>query len=233
MALVMLGGGVTDVRGSMAGNTFSRNKGGNYLRARTKPCNPRSTTQNTRRAKLAYLTRAWGKTCTEQERTDWRAYALGTTWHNKLGQVVEINGLAAYLRLNALIGILEGTHRFAAPTAMGHAGGIAFTFLAESDTSKIQLNLPTGSWDNAMLGHHLLLFQGIPTEVGCIGIPKGFKYIGETYGHPSAPVTYPFEINAAYTMAEGQRVTLRGIFLDEDYRVAGPFFSMVLAAPAV
>ena len=40
MALVKYGGGIIQMSGSMAGNTFARNRYGNYMRARTKPVNP-------------------------------------------------------------------------------------------------------------------------------------------------------------------------------------------------
>lgn len=233
MALIMLGGGVTDIRGSIAGTTFARSAAGNYARSRKKPVNPRSPLQNTRRAWLSYLAKYWSEWCTEQERTDWRAYAMGTSWTNKLGQSIEINGLAAFMRLNMLISMYSGTLRHAGPTAMGHGGGVQYTFAAESDTTKIQMNEPTGAFDKGILGHWLLFFQGIPVEPGRIATPKGFKYIGAVYGHGSAPLTYPYEITAAYTMREGQGVTLRAMFQDENYRNSGPHWKRVLAAPSV
>ncbi|GAH50296.1 unnamed protein product, partial [marine sediment metagenome] len=45
MALVKLGGGIVQISGSIAGNTFARNRFGNYMRSRTKPVNPNSTRQ--------------------------------------------------------------------------------------------------------------------------------------------------------------------------------------------
>ncbi|GAI58374.1 unnamed protein product, partial [marine sediment metagenome] len=39
MALVKYGGGITQMSGSIAGNTFARNRYGNYVRSRTKPIN--------------------------------------------------------------------------------------------------------------------------------------------------------------------------------------------------
>lgn len=231
-AVILLGGGVTDIRGSMGGTVFSRNHGGNTIRNRTKPVNPRSALQSARRAQVAYLSRYWSNTMTSQERTDWRAYAAGTSWTNRLGQSIQINGLAAFLRLNAHIAIYSGTLRHAAPTAMGHAGGVTFTFAAESDTGKLQMDEPGANFDKGVLGHYANIYQGLPTEVGRLATPKGFRYVGSLYGHDSAPMTFPFELTAAYTMAEGQNVTLKLMFNDEDYRMSGPFFVTVEAAPS-
>jgi len=166
MALVMLGGGVTDIRGSIAGTTFSRSAAGNYARSRKKPVNPRSALQTLRRANVGYLTKYWSNTLTEQERTDWRAYAAGTTWTNKLGQSIAISGLSAFLRLNALHRMTWSTVITAAPLAMGHAGGVTITFDAESDTSKIQMNEPGGAFDKSTDLQELWFFQGLPTEPG-------------------------------------------------------------------
>ena len=52
MALVQYGGGIVDARGSIGGNTFSKCAGGHYMRARTKPVNPKSALQQTRRANV-------------------------------------------------------------------------------------------------------------------------------------------------------------------------------------
>ncbi len=231
-AVVMLGGGVTDIRGSIAGTTFSRSKSGNIARSRKKPVNPRSPLQITRRANAAWLATYWSKKLTEQQRTDWRAYATGTSWTNKLGQSITIGGNAAFMRLNTFALLTDIPIIAAAPTAMGHAGGVTIGFDAESDTSKIQIALPGGAFDKDVDFHRIALFLGIPTEPGRIATPKGFKYIGLLYGNLAAPMTFPVELDSAYTMRAGQLLTIRAMFKDEFDRMSGPFWSTATAAPA-
>ena len=221
------------MRGSVGGVTFSRCAGGGYMRSRTKPVNPRSATQSLRRANVGYLTTYWSKTLTEQQRADWRAYAAGTSWTNKLGQSISINGLAAFLRLNSLHRLGWSTVIAAAPLAMGHAGGITFAFTAESDTSKIQLAEPGGAFGKSTDLQQIFLFQGLPSQAGRLATPKGMKFIGGVTGNSGAPQSFPLEIASAYTMAEGQLITLRGMWHDENYRVAGPFWATATAAPSV
>lgn len=232
MAVIMLGGGVTDIRGKIGGNVFSRGKGGNIIRKNTKGCNPRSSLQSARRANTAWLAKRWSNDLTAQQRADWRAYAAGTTWTNKLGQTIEIGGNAAYLRLNVLHRLIPSVPIDAAPLAMGHGGGIEFTFAAESDTSKIQLDEPTGAFDNDTDIQNIWWFMGLPSEPGRDATPKGFRYIGRTWGSSGAPLAYPYELTAAYTMRTGQLITLRAMWHDENYRVAGPFWGTDLAAVA-
>lgn len=232
MALVKLGGGVTDIRGSIAGNTFSRSKAGNYVRSRKKPINPRSALQSARRARMAQLMKYWSNDLTEQERTDWRAYAAGTVWTNKLGETIEMNGNSAFVRLNSFQLLIPSGIIDAAPTAMGHAGGVTFTFAAESDTTKIQVAEPTGSFDKDTDIDTLWFFQGIPAEPGKISVPKGFKYIGRIWGSALDPLAFPYELTSAYTMRAGQLITVRAMFQDANYRISGPHWATDLAAPA-
>jgi len=232
MALVKLGGGVTDIRGSIGGTTFSRCAGGNYMRARTKPVNPRSPLQVTRRANIAHLTKYWSNKLTQQQRDDWIAYAKGTTWTNKLGESIQINGLAAFIQLNVLHLMIPSDVIPNAPTATGHGGGITLTFAAESDTTKIQLNEPGGAFDKDTELHNVWVSMGFPTEPGRIATPKGMRYIGRVWGSAAAPLTFPYELDAAYTMRAGQLITLRAMWHDEHYRTAGPFFATATAAPS-
>lgn len=231
-ALIQLGGGVTAISGSIGGTTFARSQAGAYARQKTKPINPKSSTQMARRANVAWLSTYWSKTLTEQQRTDWRAYATGTTWTNKLGNTININGLAAFLRLNVLQRLIPSEIIAAAPLAMGHGGGIDFTFSAESDTSKIQINEPDIAFDKDVDIQNIWFFQGLPCEAGRLATPKGFKYIGRVWGSSGAPLTFPYELDSAYTMQAGQLVTVRAMWHDENYRVAGPFWAKATAAPA-
>lgn len=231
-ALIKLGGGVTDIRGSMAGNTYSRNAGGNYMRARTKPINPRSPLQVTRRANLAHLTQFWSGSLTEQERTDWRAYADATNWTNRLGEAISINGLAAFVRLNTFLLMLRAEMRREAPTAVGHAGGVTIVFTAENDTGLIKIACPGGAF-NEDNGLHLVSIQmGYPAEAGRIATPKGMRYIGYAYGKTGGGLTWPLELPTAYTMQNNQLITLRAMFKDENFRNSGPFWAHASAAPS-
>lgn len=233
MALIKLGGGVTDIRGSMGGNTYSKNAAGHYIRARTKPVNPRSPLQNTRRAYFAYLTKYWSDKLIQQQRDDWIAYAKGTTWKNRLGEDITINGLAAFIRLNALHMMIPSVVIPDAPTATGQGGGVTLTFAAESDTTKIQLDEPGGSFDKDTELHNLWIFMAYPTEPGRIATPKGMRYIGRVWGSALNPLEFAYELDAAYTMRSGQLITLRAMWHDEHYRVAGPFFAHATAAPSI
>lgn len=103
MALVKYGGGVTQMSGSIAGNTFARNRFGNYVRSRTKPVNPKSTRQEKIRTIVTYLANRWHDDLTALQRELWGVYAAAIPMKNKLGEAVYLSGFNHYIRTNCVI----------------------------------------------------------------------------------------------------------------------------------
>lgn len=233
MANIQYSAIVSDARGSIGGVTLSRGRGGAIARARVKPVNPRSALQSTRRAHLAHITKMWSGTLTEQERDDWRAYAAGTSWTNKLGQTISGAGNSAMLRHNLIRGVFGMGARAGAPFSMGHAGGIELSFSAENDTGKIQMDLPGGSYDKNVNSNVVGYSMALPAEAGRVTAPAGFRYFGKNVGNDVENENFPFEFTAPYTMAEGQRITIRCMFQDDQMRNSGPFFASAIAAPSI
>jgi hypothetical protein len=102
MALVKFGGGVIDMRGSIAGNTFARNRSGNYVRARTKPVNPNSVLQVAMRTYMAFLTSRWHDTISASQRIAWNSYANAVSMKNRLGESTFLSGFNHYIRVNTV-----------------------------------------------------------------------------------------------------------------------------------
>lgn len=116
MALVRFGGGVIQMSGSIAGNTYARNRYGNYVRSRTKPVNPDSERQNLVRSVIAYLTEYWAETLDAAKRDAWNAYADGVVMKNKLGEAIKLSGFNHFIRSNANVCRRGETIYDAAPT---------------------------------------------------------------------------------------------------------------------
>ena len=86
----------TNITGSIGGVTGSRNKGGQYLRARTTPTNPNSTAQQLVRSAFSSATSAWSA-LTVAQRTDWNDFAALQSWTNSLGDAIQLSGQQAYI----------------------------------------------------------------------------------------------------------------------------------------
>ena len=99
-ALILFGGGVSDLRGSIGGTVFSRNSSGAYARNRTKPVNPNTTKQSTVRAFFAAISQTW-RTLSEANRLTWNSLAPTFARLNRLGQSVPLTGFQLYQKCNS------------------------------------------------------------------------------------------------------------------------------------
>src|SRR3972149_1576389 len=91
---------ITQASGSIFGMTFSHNRGGAYIRARTVPTNPGSAYQPAVRGFLSQLVNHWQDTLTPEEREAWQYYAENVSVPNALGDPVFLSGLNHYVRAN-------------------------------------------------------------------------------------------------------------------------------------
>lgn len=241
MANIKYGSLVADIRGSIAGTTFSRGNGGGIVRNNPKPCNPRSIDQNVRRATLAFLSQYWSKTLTPAQRTAWADYAANTAWTNKVGSSAIISGLAAFVRLNSLIllpstdprrvpGYYEWPLRADAPTSYGHAGTPTFTILADGADLSVNIQQPTAPWVNNNNFLRMVFFIHSPTAPGAFALGKQRIYLGAVEASAGVPAVFPKEYTSLQSFNNGQRVSVTGIFMDAEYRVGGDFTADVLAA---
>lgn len=98
---------VSEIRGSINGVTFARNRYGLYARSKASPVQPRTPAQAARRAQLTVLSQRW-RTLDEAIRAEWRSFADELRRSDSLGQQYRLSGLQAYLQFNlwrALMGL--------------------------------------------------------------------------------------------------------------------------------
>jgi hypothetical protein len=97
----------SEIRGSVNGVTYARNRFGLYARSKASPVQPRTPAQSERRAQLTVLSQRW-RTLDESLRAEWRALADELTRSDALGLTYRLSGLQAYLQFNlwrALLGL--------------------------------------------------------------------------------------------------------------------------------
>ncbi|HUX16955.1 MAG TPA: hypothetical protein VMW52_10820, partial [Phycisphaerae bacterium] len=216
MANILTSAAITDIRGSMGGLTFSRNAGGAYIRARIKPINPNSARQVAIRQGMAQLSGRWSTVLTAIQRTAWLAYSAATVWTNKLGQVVTITGLAAYLRSNSLLLQAGEALRDDAPTLDGHAPEVTTTILAAPTAQTITVAEPTAGFDADLDDYVLLVFQGQPLSAGSNRIPNRFRFMEAIVGDSVTPPTFPAALAAVFPILDGGSNTAKFVAVDPD-----------------
>lgn len=85
--------------GSAAGDTFSRNRWGQYMRRRSAPVQPRTPAQLNQRARMTTNAAAW-RGITDAQRAGWLDLGLMITRTDSLGQSYDLNGFAAFCSVN-------------------------------------------------------------------------------------------------------------------------------------
>ena len=231
MALVKYGGGIVQMSGSLAGNTFARNRSGNYVRARTKPVNPSTTNQVLVRAIMQTLTARWSQTLTAGQRTAWNLYASSVTMTNKLGESINLSGFNHYIRSNhwfARMGrtlVDDGPVIFELPET-DPTISIAGSEVTQIVTMTFDDALPWCSEDDAML----VILQGDPQNPQINFFDGPWRGRSAKVGASGVPVTSPQEYASITVISELQRFWSKFRVLRADGRLSNPFTANTFCA---
>ncbi|GAH69391.1 unnamed protein product, partial [marine sediment metagenome] len=100
MASIQLGSIVSDIRGSVAQVTYSRNQGGLFARERVTPSDPGSAAQVLARAAVTACSQYWSDTLTQGQRDDWKTYAGQYPRTDRWGNPKRVTGYLWFLAVN-------------------------------------------------------------------------------------------------------------------------------------
>jgi hypothetical protein len=106
MALVKLGAIAQDVRGSLNGMVFSRNRGGAYVRTKVSPVQPVSQWSARTREIFRDVSQFWANTVTPAERQAWEEWAALHPIVNVFGDSVILSGVAAFQLVKARLAMV-------------------------------------------------------------------------------------------------------------------------------
>jgi len=231
MALVKFGGGITAMSGSIAGNTFARNRYGNYVRARTKPVNPNTTEQAKMRSSISFCTAYWHNTLTADQRTAWDNYASAVAMKNKLGESVFLSGFNHFVRSNAeakrqaLTLYADGPSTLALPEK-----DPTLAAALDSPTQKISVifddTLPWCDED----GSYMYVYMGRPQLLTRNYFGGPWKYAGKITGSSVAPPSSGDLLDAPFTLTNGQKVFLYARIVRADGRITEQMYCVTQVA---
>ena len=226
MALIKFGGGVTQMSGSIGGNTYARNRFGNYCRARTKPTNPNTSGQVAVREALSFLTDRWAQTLTAAQRTAWNLYGASVNMTNRLGETIHLTGFNHYIRSNS---ILKRSAR-----TLVDVGPIVFELPAtdptfsvagtQTDTMGTYTYDDTMAWANENNGW-MHMFMGQPQNPQRNFFAGPWKLYAAVAGSLGAPPSSPGSTSTPFAMSTGQRVWVYARITRADGRTSVPFYS--------
>lgn len=228
MALIRFGGGIVDARGSIAGNTHSRNRFGGYIRARTKPVNPRSSRQMGARVAVMFLAEQWREDpMNDAKRQAWETYAGSVNWQNKLGESVKLTGFNHFVRSNAAILRAGGTYVQDGPTDLGlPPGDPAFlATAAKAGTKQITYVFDdTFDWCTEA-GGYLVIYAGEPQNPTRNFFNGPWRFERSVAGIDPAGATSPMANVPflSWTLVEGQKIWIQAAIIRKDGRLSTKF----------
>ena len=228
---VAYGGGILDARGSIGGNTASRNRFGAYWRARVVPVNPNSPRQQAVRNAMVALTGRWSSTVTAPQRAQWDAYAEAIAWKNKLGATVKLTGFNMYIRSNMALDVAGIVPVDAGPAILSLPDGDSlFSVTISEATQLISVTFDdTLGWLDEDDGA-LLVSAGTPVNVTRDFFDGPWRVAGAISGSSTVPPTTPETVPAPFAYQEGQLVYVRARIIREDGRVSQFFRNSVAVA---
>lgn len=153
MAVIKLGPMISDIRGSIGGTTFARNRAGIFARQRVKPVDDPSERKTAVRTGMLALQDYWRDTLTAAERATWEAQGTIQGAQGALGDKIRLTGAQAFIRTNMLMHLTGHALVDAAPTLPFGTSLPELTFTSEATTGVIltYVNPPNATQDNAAL----------------------------------------------------------------------------------
>lgn len=221
---VKFGATITDARGSLAGNTYSRNHYGAFIRARTTPVNPNTPAQQLVRSTIAFLAAMWAGTLTAVQRTAWNLYGSSVAMTDTMGATMYLTGYNHFIRSNTILKMLGLTLVSTGPVIFEvPAHDPTFAIAASEATQKISF-----TFDNAMAwanedDAYLVKFQGKPQNAQRNYFGGPWRIVGKVDGDAITPPTSPDEQDAIFAFAEGQRMWSYARILRADGRLSQAF----------
>lgn len=201
--------------GSIAGTTFSHNRGGQYTRLRAIPVNPNSSQQQAVRSAMNLYANRWRTALTDAQRDSWRAYSAAVPIIDALGDPRDIGGLAMYCRNNIprrQVG-LSAVNTAPAALVLGVLTAPTITGVAATSLATVTFD-NTDEWATAV-GGALLLYFSRGANATRTANQGGYRY-GFRVNGAVVPPTSPSTGTMPFAVVAGQKVFWRATAVTAD-----------------
>lgn len=219
MGKVQFGFGVSDVRNAIGGSVFSKNRGGNYIRKKVSPVNPKSTSQVASRALFAVYSQKW-RTLTAAQRLAWNSAVAGYAKTDIFGALRNPTGQQLYIQVNCNL-IVSGGAEITTPAAPKGVSVVTLTSMTYTSgtpalTAIYSANVPTGS--------HVIVFATPPLSAGVNFVKSQLRVISTLLVNAVSP----YNALSAYTAkfgavgAVGTKIFIGFRFVDQVSGIKSP-----------
>ncbi len=237
MALIKLGGLAQDVRGSLNGTTFSRNRGGAYVRSKVSPVQPVSTFSSAARAAFKAVSQAWAAELNDIQRAGWAAFAALHPFVNVFGDSLVLSGINMYQALNVRQ-VQLGFDRVDDPPVTFTAPSVLSLDASMTETDGLVVTFLTGATlSDVLSGDQTMYVFATPVLApGAVPVESDFRLINLRNG---TAVAVDDDLTEAYLarfpdifVDEGAKIAIRVAVLDTVTGCVGVGVTAILFAEA-
>ena len=207
------------LRGSIGDNTFSHNRGGDYVRRRVSPTNPNSTRQQTMRTFLGTLAALWSSTLSAAQRGQWNTWAGNQAKEGPLGNSINWTGMNGYVHCNTHL-LDSGDPRIDAPPGVVAPTGLLTLSIDVSAATTADVTF-TGT--PLAANHKLVLFMGLPQSGAA---EPNFKQT-RIVGYSAAAQASPWAATTPFSIISGQTVVFFAAIMDDETGLFSSFLRSV------
>ena len=208
-----------NLRGSVGANTFSHNRGGDYVRRRVAPTNPNSTRQQTMRTYLGTLAALWGSTLTPAQRAAWDVWAGNQAKEGPLGNSINWTGANGYVSTNTHL-LDSGDARIDDPPIVVAPTGLLTLAVDISAATTADITF-TGT--PVAANHKLVAFMSLPQSGAA---QPNFKQC-RIVGYSAAAQASPWASTLPFSVQSGQTVVFFVAIMDDETGLFSPFLRSV------
>ncbi len=177
MAKVTFGNGVSNIAGSIGGNTYSRNRFGAYIRIKRIPVNPRTSKQTIARGQFGAASSAW-RALPLSSRLTWTNAAVNISVINPGGYPTGITGSNLFTSYSATAALTGVTVPADAPAA--DAAGVITEATMITDASENVVEVDASSFTGAATAL-VLIYATRPLSAGITFIkPSDYRFMAAT-----------------------------------------------------
>lgn len=223
MATLELGSIVSDIRGSVGGETYSRNPAGLYVKSRSSPAQPVSARRTNVQTAFTTLTQAWSGTLTEAQRKTWREYAKVWPVSNRLGKRIHLSGACHFVRCNFYKTFLTAGIGFLVAPPGGPIAIPQFEFTATASTNKISVSFPLLNYADPPQWMFVLCYAGKVVNAGQNYYSTPWRYIDYTYFDGAVWHDDPWLMTPPWTLVQGKKIFVKMAAYYNSGESSGPF----------
>ena len=206
MAIFTPGPIASAISGSVGGTTFTHNRGGAVMRARTIPVDPSTSDQLSRRAILSAQSQGWSAR-TDAERAAWANYATQNPVVNALGHSILMSGHQAYVQINARLDLLDQATLNVPPIASAPLALDSFVQAGDIGLGNVDA---TFTATPLAAGVVLWIEAAVVNSAGITFVKNLFRFVGSSPAAQASPFDNQTLIEAKFgTLIVGQRLFVK------------------------